>query len=97
MSAPLKSPVVRVAGIGFSGFRIDAAKHIQPDDLVCSNSLLCTPSSTAVLLVVKIAIFSKLRRNQGGALPDDFITWLEVLVGTRRAFRRVSSIPALSR
>jgi alpha-amylase len=48
-------------GIGFSGFRIDAAKHIQPDDLV--------------------AILGKLRANLGGALPADFITWLEVLLG----------------
>ena len=48
-------------GIGISGFRIDAAKHIHPDDLV--------------------AILSKFRRNIGGALPPDFITWLEVLLG----------------
>lgn len=48
-------------GIGFSGFRIDAAKHIKPDDLV--------------------GIFSKFRRNMGGALPSDFFTWLEVLLG----------------
>jgi alpha-amylase len=48
-------------GIGFSGFRVDAAKHIKPDDLV--------------------AIFSKLKRNLGGKLPDDFITWWEILLG----------------
>ena len=47
--------------IGFSGFRIDAAKHIHPRDLA--------------------AIFSKLKANLGGALPEDFITWLEVLTG----------------
>lgn len=47
--------------IGFSGFRVDAAKHIQPDDLV--------------------AIFTKLRNNMGGSMPDDWITWLEVLTG----------------
>eukprot|EP01116_Phalansterium_solitarium_P024025 TRINITY_DN8669_c0_g1_i1.p1 TRINITY_DN8669_c0_g1~~TRINITY_DN8669_c0_g1_i1.p1 ORF type:complete len:872 (-),score=231.66 TRINITY_DN8669_c0_g1_i1:183-2798(-) len=47
--------------IGFSGFRVDAAKHMQPDDLV--------------------AIFGKLRRNLGGALPADFITWWEILLG----------------
>ncbi|RYG69973.1 hypothetical protein EON64_01395 [archaeon] len=47
--------------IGFSGFRIDAAKHISPDDLV--------------------GILTKLRNNMGGALPADFITWLEVLLG----------------
>lgn len=48
-------------GIGYSGFRIDAAKHIKPDDLV--------------------AILMKLRRNLGGHFPDDFITWLEILLG----------------
>ena len=48
-------------GIGFSGFRIDAAKHMRPDDLV--------------------AILGKLRRNMGGRLPDDFVTWMEVLLG----------------
>ena len=47
--------------IGFSGFRIDAAKHISPDNLVI--------------------ILTKLRNNLGGSLPDDFITWLEVLLG----------------
>lgn len=48
-------------GIGISGFRIDAAKHMKPDDLV--------------------AIFSKFRRNVGGKLPGDFISWLEILLG----------------
>jgi len=48
-------------GIGFSGFRVDAAKHIKPEDLV--------------------GIFTKLKRNLGGALPGDFFTWLEVLLG----------------
>lgn len=48
-------------GIGFSGFRIDAAKHIQPSDLA--------------------GIFSKLKANLGGSLPDDFVSWLEVLLG----------------
>ncbi len=47
--------------IGFSGFRIDAAKHIKPDDLV--------------------AILSKLKRNMGGVMPADWVTWLEVLLG----------------
>jgi alpha-amylase len=47
--------------IGFSGFRIDAAKHISPDNLV--------------------AILTKFRNNVGGTLPDDFITWLEILLG----------------
>lgn len=47
--------------IGFSGFRMDAAKHISPDDIV--------------------GILTKLRNNLGGKMPDDWITWLEVLLG----------------
>jgi len=52
---------VDLISIGFSGFRIDAAKHIQPDDLV--------------------AIFTLFRMKVGGTLPDDFIAWLEVILG----------------
>jgi len=48
--------------VGFSGFRIDAAKHISPVNLS--------------------AIFKKLKDNLGGGdLPDDFITYLEVIIG----------------
>ncbi len=48
--------------IGFSGFRIDAAKHISPKNLS--------------------AIFKRLKDNLGGGeLPDDFITYLEVIIG----------------
>ena len=47
--------------MGFSGFRIDAAKHISPDNLA--------------------AIFVILKSNLGGTLPDDFLTWLEVIIG----------------
>jgi len=48
--------------IGFSGFRMDAAKHIQPESIA--------------------AILAILKRNLGGGdLPDDFITYLEVLIG----------------
>ena len=48
--------------IGFSGYRIDAAKHIQPESLA--------------------AILAKVKRNLGGGdLPEDFITYLEVLIG----------------
>lgn len=47
--------------IGFSGFRIDAAKHICPDDLA--------------------AIFSLFKERMGGQFPDDFISYLEVLIG----------------
>ena len=48
-------------GMGFSGFRIDAAKHISPKNLA--------------------AIFAKLKANMGGRLPEDFITYLEVIIG----------------
>jgi len=49
-------------GIGFSGFRIDAAKHIYPDSLS--------------------QIFKKFKTKLGGGdLPDDFITYLEVILG----------------
>ena len=47
--------------MGFSGFRIDAAKHISPTNLA--------------------AIFAKLKTNLGGSLPEDFITYLEVIIG----------------
>lgn len=47
--------------IGFSGFRIDAAKHIYPKSLA--------------------AILAKLKSNLGGDLPEDFVTWLEVIIG----------------
>lgn len=48
--------------IGFSGFRMDAAKHIKPESIA--------------------AIFAKLKTQMGGTdLPDDWITWLEVLLG----------------
>jgi len=46
--------------VGFSGFRIDAAKHISPLSLA--------------------KIFGKLKRNLQ-KLPDDFLTWLEVILG----------------
>jgi len=50
-----------ILSIGFSGFRMDAAKHVKPDDLV--------------------AILSMVRRNMGGSLPTDFMTYLEVIFG----------------
>lgn len=53
--------MVDLISIGFSGFRVDAAKHIQPKDLG--------------------AIFGLLQKKLGGNLPEDFITWLEVLSG----------------
>jgi len=48
--------------VGFSGFRIDAAKHISPSNLA--------------------AILGKFKQNLGGGdLPDDFMTYLEVIIG----------------
>lgn len=48
--------------MGFSGFRIDAAKHISPDNLA--------------------HIFAKFKANLGGGdLPEDFFTYLEVIIG----------------
>jgi alpha-amylase len=48
--------------IGFSGFRVDAAKHIKPESLT--------------------ALFANLKQNLGSdELPEDFLTWLEVLIG----------------
>lgn len=47
--------------LGFSGFRIDAAKHISPANLA--------------------AIFKKFKDNLGGSIPDDFISYLEVIIG----------------
>jgi len=52
---------VDMLSIGFSGFRIDAAKHIHPKDIA--------------------AIIAKFKTGMGGKIPDDWITWLEVLTG----------------
>ncbi|EAX93461.1 Alpha amylase, catalytic domain containing protein [Trichomonas vaginalis G3] len=53
--------MIDLISIGFSGYRVDAAKHIRPTDLA--------------------AIFGKVKEGLGGSLPDDFISWLEVLTG----------------
>jgi len=53
--------ITDLIGIGFSGHRIDAAKHIKPESLT--------------------DILAKVRRNLGGELPADYITWMEVLIG----------------
>lgn len=53
--------ITDLIGIGFSGHRIDAAKHIKPESLT--------------------EIISKVKRNLGGELPADYITWMEVLIG----------------
>lgn len=54
--------MVDLISIGFSGYRMDAAKHIQPESIA--------------------AIFGKVKTKLGGGdLPDDFISWLEVLLG----------------
>jgi len=48
--------------VGFSGFRMDAAKHIYPESLS--------------------QIIKKVKDNLGGGdLPDDFMTYLEVIMG----------------
>lgn len=47
--------------IGFSGFRVDAAKHIQPQDLA--------------------QIFARFKTYMGGDFPEDFVTYLEVIIG----------------
>ncbi|KAG6914997.1 hypothetical protein DXG01_014011 [Tephrocybe rancida] len=47
--------------VGFSGFRIDAAKHMGPNNIAL--------------------ILAKLKNKMGGALPADFITWLEIIIG----------------
>ena len=52
---------VDMMSIGFTGFRMDAAKHIHPKDIA--------------------AIFGKFKKAMGGSLPEDFLTYLEVLTG----------------
>ncbi|CUS09947.1 unnamed protein product [Tuber aestivum] len=47
--------------IGFSGFRVDAAKHIGPASLA--------------------QILGRLKTKMGGNMPEDWITWLEVIMG----------------
>jgi len=54
--------MVDLLSIGFSGFRMDAAKHIQPESIA------------AILANFKSLL-------GGGDLPEDFITYLEVLIG----------------
>ncbi|ELP93157.1 alpha-amylase, putative [Entamoeba invadens IP1] len=53
--------IVENLGAGASGIRMDAAKHICPDDIA--------------------AIFGKVKEYMGGALPDDFMAYLEVITG----------------
>ena len=54
--------LVDLLSVGFSGFRVDAAKHIKPESLA--------------------AIFKKFKDLLGGGeLPQDFITYLEVIIG----------------
>lgn len=58
----IASYLADLIGIGFSGFRIDAAKHIYPSSLS--------------------AIFKRFKDKLGGGdLPEDFITYLEVIIG----------------
>ena len=53
--------IVENLGAGASGIRLDAAKHICPDDIA--------------------AIFGKAKTYMGGALPNDFMAYLEVIIG----------------
>jgi alpha-amylase len=57
----IASYLVDLLSIGFSGFRVDSAKHIGPTS--------------------QAQIFGRMQQKLGGSLPDDFITWLEVLLG----------------
>jgi alpha-amylase len=64
--------MIDLLSIGFSGFRMDAAKHIQPASIA--------------------AILAKFKKNLGGGeLPDDFITYLEVLLGGEKDLLMCSS------
>lgn len=54
--------MVELLSIGFSGYRMDAAKHIYPESLA------------AILAKVKAKL-------GGGDLPDDYMTYLEVIMG----------------
>lgn len=57
----IASYLVDLMSIGFSGFRVDAAKHIGPASVA--------------------AILSRVRAKLGGNMPEDWITWLEVILG----------------
>ena len=50
--------LVEMLSMGITGFRINFAKYMSPDDLA--------------------EIFKKVQIKMGGALPDDFLVWLEV-------------------
>lgn len=53
--------LVDMLSIGFSGFRIDAAKHIGPSSMA--------------------QILGRVRQKLGGSMPEDFLTWHEVILG----------------
>jgi len=54
--------IVDLLSVGISGIRIDAAKHMGPENLA--------------------TIFFKIKTKLGGGdLPDDFIAYLEVIMG----------------
>lgn len=57
----IASYLVDLMSIGFSGFRVDAAKHIGPASMA--------------------AILGRVRTKLGGSMPEDWITWLEVILG----------------
>ena len=52
-------------GIGVSGIRMDAAKHISPDDLG--------------------KIYGTFKKFMGGALPEDFMAYLELITGGEKS------------
>lgn len=58
----IASYLTDLIGIGFSGFRMDAAKHIYPDSLA------------HIIRIFKDNL-------GGGELPDDFMAYLEVIMG----------------
>ncbi|RPA85447.1 glycoside hydrolase [Ascobolus immersus RN42] len=53
--------LVDLISIGFSGFRVDAAKHIGPRSMA--------------------QILGRVKNKLGGSFPEDFITWMEVILG----------------
>ncbi|GIQ84238.1 glycoside hydrolase, family 13 [Kipferlia bialata] len=57
--------IVDLLSVGFSGHRIDAAKHIHPNDIG--------------------AILGNVRDRMGGSMPEDYISWLEVLLGGEKS------------
>jgi alpha-amylase len=68
-------------GIGFSGFRIDAAKHIQPDDLAAILGKFRDNLGTVSRCLLCISWGPSSSLGVGGTIPDDWLTYLEVIIG----------------